>query len=109
MQVSAELGEPSVNERLRVDFDCLNLSDGSEGDDNSSDHNSIASNSVTLEGPTITQELGAEVPLLRPIRFQTLSSFLVSDDGPVVPAAEQIEATSIDKGITCDRMSWELG
>lgn len=98
-KVAPELVEPAIYKELSVGFDCLDLADFFERNDNSSNDCSIARNSVMLEGPTIAQELGAQVPLFGPIRFQTLSSFLVPDSRPSVPLSKHIEATNVDKGI----------
>jgi hypothetical protein len=62
-----------------------------------------------LEGPTIAQELGAEVPLFCPIRLQALSSLFIPNDGPVIFASQQVESTNVDKGITTKWMFGEVG
>lgn len=104
VQVTPKLLKPAVDQELRVDFDGLDLADFLRGDDNAPNDDSVATYSEMLEGPTIAQKLGAEVPLFRPIRFQALSSFLVSNASGLAVPAEQIEATSVDKGISTDRV-----
>ena len=99
-QVSFELFKPAVDEELWIGLDRFNLANFLCRDNNSADNCSVARYSVTLEGPTIAQELGAQVPLLCPIIFQALSSLLISDDGKIVPFPKHIKSTSVDKGIT---------
>jgi hypothetical protein len=108
VEISAQLFAPSLDEELRIKLNCFHLSDGGESDDNPANHDSVARYSVMLEGPAITQELRPEVPLLCPIRFQTLSSFFISNDRPAVLLSEQIESTSVDKGITARRVPWPV-
>jgi len=107
VQVPAKLLVPQIYEVLGIDFDRLDLADHGLGYDDSSNHSSVARNSEMLEGPTIAQKLAPQIPFFCPIRFQTLSSLLISDDGPAIAFAEKIESTSVDKGITADRMSGE--
>ena len=99
---------PSVDEVLGIDLDRLDLADCGESNDDPANHDSVARYSVMLEGPTIAQELGSEVPFFCPIMFQALSSFFISNDGALVPSAKHIESTNVDKGITRDRVHREV-
>jgi hypothetical protein len=107
IQVPPQLPEPSLDKVLGVELDCFNLSDRRLCDNDPTNDNSVARYSDMLEGPTIAQELGTEVPLLCPIRLQTLSSFLISNDRSVIFSSEKIESTNVDKGIIGYRMPWE--
>ena len=59
VQVSLELLEPSGDKVVGVKLLCLDLSDRRERDNNPTDNDSVARYADMLEGPTITQELGA--------------------------------------------------
>lgn len=107
VQVSSELFKPTRDQGFAVYFDRLCLGDFRLFDNNSADNDSVARNSDMLEGPAITQELGAKVPFLSPIMLQALSSLFVSDDGASVALAEHIESTNVDKGITANWMAGE--
>jgi len=92
--------EPFLDEVLGIDLDRFDLPYRGESNDDPANHDSVARYSETLEGPTITQELGSKVPLLRPIRFQALSSFVVSDARAGILFSEKIESASVGKGIS---------
>jgi hypothetical protein len=107
-EIAAELLKPAVYKELRVGFNRFDLTDFFSRNDNASNDCSVARYSDMLQGPTITQELGPEVPFLCPIRFQALSSFLVPDNRPSVPLSKHIEAANVDKGIAA-RVEGESG
>ena len=59
VHVSLELLKPSSDKVVGVELFCFNLADRRERDNNPTDNDSIARYSDMLEGPTITQKLGA--------------------------------------------------